>query len=60
MYVNNLTGPWFSIYNVRKCKVERNHVTQSSELHAAPALMRPKRVVMKFDKLLIVFVRKTC
>ena len=23
MYVNNLTGPWFSVYNVRKCEVER-------------------------------------
>ena len=23
MYVNNLMGPWFSIYNVRKCEVER-------------------------------------
>jgi len=23
MYVNNLTGLWFSIYNVRKCEVER-------------------------------------
>ena len=21
MYVNNLTGPWFSIYNVHKCEV---------------------------------------
>ena len=23
MYVNNLTGPWFSIYNVPKCDMER-------------------------------------
>ena len=23
MFVNNLTGPWFSMYNVRKCEVER-------------------------------------
>ena len=23
MYVNNLTDPWFSIYNVRKCEVKR-------------------------------------
>ena len=23
MYVYNLTGPWFSIYSVRKCEVER-------------------------------------
>ena len=31
-------------------------VTQSSELHAAHAFIRPKRVVMKFDKLLCVIV----
>ena len=23
MHVNNLKGPWFSIYDVRKCEVER-------------------------------------
>ena len=34
------------------------HVTQSSELHAAHVFMRPKRVVMKIDKLLSVIVRR--
>ena len=34
------------------------HVTQSSELHAAHAFMGPKRLVMKFDKLLSVIVRR--
>mgnify|MGYP007133256442 CR=1 FL=1 len=37
MYVNNLTGRWFSIYNVRKCEVERITSTLSSESHAAHA-----------------------
>ena len=32
------------------------HITQSSELHAAHAFMRPKRVMMKFDKLLSVII----
>jgi len=32
------------------------HVIQSSKLHAAYAFMQPKRVVMKFDKLLSVFM----
>ena len=34
------------------------HVTQSSELHAPHAFMQHKRVVMKFDKLLSVIVRR--
>ena len=32
------------------------HLTHSSELHATHAFMWPKRVVMKFDKLLSVIV----
>jgi len=34
------------------------HVTQSSELHVAHAFMQPKPVVMKYDKLLSVIVRR--
>jgi len=37
-------------------KWREKYVTQSSELHAAHAFMQPKRVVMRFDKLLSVIV----
>ena len=46
----------YTIYG--SVKWRGKHVTQSSELHATHAFMQPKRVVIKFDKLLSVIVQR--